>query len=408
MESNFIAGAYIRLSKKDQKNDVSNSIENQKSLINNFLNNNKDIKLHKFYIDDGYSGTDFIRPSFFDLLNDINDHKINSIILKDLSRFGRSHVESSYYLEMVFPFMNVRVISLNESIDNINELDTDEFTKIALLNLAHDEHARDISKKTRSSLKSKRDKGLYAAGLTPYGYIKNKYDKYTINIDPEPAKIIKKIFNLAESGKSKHEIVNYLNKKNVLTPSEHRNSIKQNDRLLSDEWSIKKLDLIFKNRIYAGDLVQGKTRTASYRVHKRIPNKEENININEDNHKAIVSKEQFNLVNDLMYNRKRKVRKDYSFDTFSGFIKCYDCNKNMTLKRYTKYNKTYHYYECSSYYRKKECSSKKIEYSLIENEVLKVLGKNNIFIKKLTHKEVIKYINNIIIKEDKIIKVIFN
>lgn len=400
MEQKFIAGAYIRLSKQDKEKDVSNSIENQISLINNYLNDNQEIKSYKYYIDDGYSGTNFDRPSFLDMIQDIHDRKINTIILKYLSRFGRNHVESSQYLEIEFPLLNIRVIFINENIDNINELDTNEFTKIALLNLVYDEHIRDISKKTRSTLKTKRNNGLYVGGLTPYGYKKDEDNKYIIKIDIEPAKVVKQIFDLALNGKSKQEIVIYLNKNKIPTPSQYRNNVKENKRYIADKWNIESIDLILKNKMYIGDLIQGKTRTASYRVHKRILNIEDNISIKENNHKSIINKEKFNLVNNIMYNRSRKVQKDLTFDIFSGFLKYNDCKENMILKKYTKNNKTYHYYDCFTYYRKKECSSKRINNSKLVEKTIKVLNENNIMTNKISHKYIIKYIDDIFVKEN--------
>lgn len=216
----YKVGAYLRLSKEEFNNEKeSNSITNQKLIIDNYLKEHKEYKLVDYYIDDGYSGTTFDRPQYKRMLKDIVEGKVNTIIVKDLSRFGRNHIESDNYIENILPGYNVRFISIIDEIDSFKNPKSVSIIEIPLKNLMNDEYARDISEKVKSTLRIKQLNGEFIGVTAPYGYLKNSKDKHKFIIDKEASYVVKKIFNMILLGNSRKEIAEHLNSKNILTPS---------------------------------------------------------------------------------------------------------------------------------------------------------------------------------------------
>lgn len=216
----YKVGAYLRLSKEEFNNEKeSNSITNQKLIIDNYLKEHKEYKLVDYYIDDGYSGTTFDRPQYKRMLKDIVEGKVNTIIVKDLSRFGRNHIESDNYIENILPGYNVRFISIIDEIDSFKNPKSVSSIEIPLKNLMNDEYARDISEKVKSTLRIKQLNGEFIGVTAPYGYLKNSKDKHKFIIDKEASYVVKKIFNMILLGNSRKEIAEHLNSKNILTPS---------------------------------------------------------------------------------------------------------------------------------------------------------------------------------------------
>ena len=216
----YKVGAYLRLSKEEFNNEKeSNSITNQKLIIDNYLKEHKEYKLVDYYIDDGYSGTTFDRPQYKRMLKDIVEGKVNTIIVKDLSRFGRNHIESDNYIENILPGYNVRFISIIDEIDSFKNPKSVSSIEIHLKNLMNDEYARDISEKVKSTLRIKQLNGEFIGVTAPYGYLKNSKDKHKFIIDKEASYVVKKIFNMILLGNSRKEIAEHLNSKNILTPS---------------------------------------------------------------------------------------------------------------------------------------------------------------------------------------------
>ena len=216
----YKVGAYLRLSKEEFNNEKeSNSITNQKLIIDNYLKEHKEYKLVDYYIDDGYSGTTFDRPQYKRMIKDIVEGKVNTIIVKDLSRFGRNHIESDNYIENILPGYNVRFISIIDEIDSFKNPKSVSSIEIPLKNLMNDEYARDISEKVKSTLRIKQLNGEFIGVTAPYGYLKNSKDKHKFIIDKEASYVVKKIFNMILLGNSRKEIAEHLNSKNILTPS---------------------------------------------------------------------------------------------------------------------------------------------------------------------------------------------
>ena len=204
--SKWNVAAYLRLSSDDGDKAESNSIGNQRSIINQYIKQNKEFKNVEYYIDDGYSGTSFDRPDFKRMLSDIENKKIDCIIVKYLSRLGRNYIEVGNYIEQIFPNYGIRFIAINDNVDSYKDPKSVNNVIVPFKNLMNDEYARDISNKVRSVLDNKKAKGQFIGSFAPYGYVRDSKNKYKFVVDKEAAKVVKKIFNMALNGKSKKDI----------------------------------------------------------------------------------------------------------------------------------------------------------------------------------------------------------
>ena len=394
----FNVAAYLRLSKEEFSNEKeSNSITNQKLIIDNYLKEHKEYKFVDYYIDDGYSGTNFDRPEFQRMLEDIKNKKIDVIIIKDLSRLGRNYIETGNFIEVIFPGMGVSVISVDENC----EFDSSDYygdDYLPLKNLFNDTYAKDISKKVRSSLIVKKYNGEFVGKLAPYGYIKDPKDKHKFLIDKNVSHIIRKIYDMILDGKSRREVADFLNNNDILTPSEYLKINIEKDITIMKKWNSEMVNSILRNENYVGTLFQGKKRKLNYRIDKKIKLDKENWIVTENHHEAIISKEDFDKVQEIL-DRKSKVNKDGSIDILSGILKCKCCGSNM-IKRTSK-GKVYYY--CSNYYRTKKCeNNKSISKIIVEEFIKKELNINEIT--RLNINNNIKYINVISRDEIEIIK----
>ena len=296
----YKVAAYLRLSKEEYSNEKeSNSITNQKLIIDNYLKEHRKYKLVDYYIDDDYSGTNFDRPEFQRMLEDIKNKKIDVILIKDLSRLGRNYIEIGNFVEVVFPAMGVSIISVDENY----EIDSSDYYSddyLALKNLFNDMYEKDISKKVRSSLIVKKQNGEFVGKLAPYGYIKDPKDKHKFLIDKNVSHIIRKIFDMILDGKSRRQVTDFLNDNDILTPSEYLNLNKNEDVSIMKKWNPEMVNTILKNKNYTGTLLQGKRRKLNYRVNKQIQLEKENWIITPNHHEAIISKEKFDKVQDIL------------------------------------------------------------------------------------------------------------
>ena len=400
----FNAAGYIRLSKEDRIKDESNSVTNQKLIITSYIKKNEDLELFDFYIDDGYSGTTFDRPEYKRMIKDIAEGKVNTIIVKDLSRFGRNHIESDNYIENILPGYNVRFISIIDDVDSFKNPKSVCSIEIPLKNLMNDQYARDISEKVRSTLKIKQLNGEFIGVTAPYGYLKNPKDKHKFIIDKEASYFVKKIFNMILLGKSRKEIAEHLNNKNVLTPSLYKLSkenINNEDLILSKKWNAEIVNRILRNETYTGTLIQNIKTKPNYRTDKLIDvNKDEWI-ITENHHEPIISKNRFDEVQQIL-NRKTKVNKNDDIDLFSGYLKCSHCGRGLVIKK----SKNQIYYYCSSYIKDKSClkysvNKKKLEQK-VKDEIIKKIN-----IKQLDRKILNELIDMIYIFDKNHIKIEF-
>ena len=223
-EKNYLCASYTRLSQDDGDKEESNSIVNQKSLIRDFMNNHPEFTLVDEYADDGYSGVNFDRPDFQRMMNDVRSRKINCIIVKDLSRFGRNYIESGKYMEQIFPHLGVRFIAINDSIDTgRSQSDAEQFV-LPFKNLFNDSYCKDISTKVRSQLAIKRKNGDFVGSFACYGYLKDPADHNKLIIDPEAAEIVRCIFAWKIQGMSAERIAEHLNEQGILCPMEYKRS----------------------------------------------------------------------------------------------------------------------------------------------------------------------------------------
>lgn len=372
--SKWRIGVYLRLSSEDGDKEESNSITTQKSMIKYYLSDYKDIDIYKIYIDDGYTGTDFDRPGFQDMLEDIYSKKINAIIVKDLSRLGRNYIAVGDFIENTVLKYKVRFISINDNVDSYLRPEIMNSLEMAMKNLMNESYAKDTSGKIRSSFQSSKRNGKYIGAIAPYGYLKDEKDCHKFVVDKTASEIVKKIFDYVIVGKSKQEIADILNEQNILTPSKYFKTIlKYKFGRISDKWNVKMLDGILKDESYIGNLVQNKRQRLSHKNHNLVRLAEEEWIIVKDHHKQIIKKKVFYQVQNILYNRNVKITKDGNYAPYSGYVKCFDCNCN--LHRKTKKNSDKAYYYCGTYLTTKKCSKHYITECEINETVLVMLNK---------------------------------
>lgn len=381
----YDAAIYVRLSKDDT--DISqsfskiesDSITNQKALIIEFLKDKPDIRIIDIFADDGYSGSDFNRPGFIDMLEQIHMGKINCVIVKDLSRLGRNYIETGRYVERVFPALGVRFISVNDSYDSANRNDSD-YLMIPFHNLVNDSYLRDTSIKIRSHLEVKRRQGDYTGNFVPYGYKKRDDNHNKIEIDEYAATVIEDIFDMKIQGMNQQKIADYLNEHGILSPMEYKMSkgirINTNFKIFSTaKWSPAAISRILTNPIYIGILEQGKTTTPNYKIKKRIQRPKEEWICIKENHPSIISKDIFDAVTRIMENDTRTAPFCEYLHTFSGLVKCGRCEENMIRKITTANGRLYAYYICASKKHDKKCTNTGISEKKLEKIVINAINK---------------------------------
>lgn len=379
----YRAGIYIRLSKEDGRGEESNSVVNQRQLICGFLKARPEIQAVEEFVDDGYSGVHFCRPGVTRLLQQVKERKIDCIIVKDLSRFGRDYLETGRYLQQIFPFLGVRFIAINDNYDSGGPDNDQEQLTLPFRNLMNDSYSRDLSVKVRSQIDIRRKRGDYIGSFPVFGYRKDEKNKNQLVIDETAASVVRDIFSMKISGKNQKQIAEELNHYGVPSPMEYK--LLQNlpyttvfRRNPKARWMPTAVERILSNEIYTGTMVQGKERTISYKVKKRvlIP-KEEWIRVN-NTHAPIVSKEDFSLVQKLLFCDTRTPPGEGTLCLLSGLIFCGDCGCSMVRKQIKRGEKSYCYYICSG--NKKErniCSSHRVRREKIEEILLEVLRKHS-------------------------------
>ena len=396
---------YIRLSQEDSDNGTekqeSNSVTSQKTLLNEFIEEHDDLIVYDTYIDDGFTGTDFNRPSFQRLLEDMRSGNINCVIVKDLSRLGRNYIEVGNYIEQVFPLFNIRFIAINDSVDSFKNPTSTNTILVPFKNLINDEYCRDTSTKIRTSLNGKKKKGEFIGAFPSYGYIKNPKDKHRLIIDESVADIIRNIFDWnVNEGLGKIAICHRLNDLGILNPTGHKKlelGQNYNNYGIQDNtytWTPSTIRNILNNEVYIGNTVQGKRRTKSYKVHKveAVP-KEEWVRV-ENTHEPIIDKETFEKAQEMSRRDTKVSQKTKELSVWAGFLKCADCGRAMNKKSSTnKSGSKYEYYICSTYRKKsnKLCTKHTIKEELLEKAVVQTI---NLHIDLLINtEEIIKQIN---------------
>lgn len=349
----FKATAYVRLSYTDDKTVESDSIANQKKLIEEFAAHNPDIEIVNVRVDDGYSGILFDRPAFKTMMRDIEDGTVNCVIVKDLSRLGREFIETGRYLRKVFPAYGVRFIAVNDNVDTAKESVAGDLS-VSFKSIINDEYCRDISVKVRSALDAKRRNGDYIGACTVYGYKKSEENKNKLVIDEYAAHIVEDIFQMRIEGMSAVKIAETLNNLGVLSPIEY----KKNNGLphpkggyadvVNAKWSATTIIRILKDRVYTGTLIQGKKGKPNYKVKECVDKAENEWFVTENAHAPIISKNEFEAVQRVMKLDTRISPCKDNVYMFSGILICGCCGNRMTRKTINYKGKKYFYYYCST------------------------------------------------------------
>ena len=305
MNCNYKVALYIRLSKEDEnKNNLnSESVENQLNLLYEYSKKNNYF-IYDTYIDDGYTGTNFNRPSFNRLLNDIENKKVNMIIVKDLSRFGRDYILTGYYLEMFFPKNNIRFISILDNYDSLNNIN--EY--IPFKSIVNDMYSKDNSKKIKAALRIKQQMGKWVGGCTPFGYKKDPNDKNHLIVNKNEKEIVIIIYSLFLKGYSINKISEYLYNNSIPTPNTFRGINKNSKYSKLGYWSYTTIKTILTNGLYTGDLVQNRRSRINYKIRKLKKNNKDEWIIIQNTHEKIINKSDFKKVQ-IMLKEKNYSRK---------------------------------------------------------------------------------------------------
>jgi len=372
------AAVYVRLSKEDGDKIESDSITSQKDILSEFVNHKDDIKIFDFYIDDGWSGANFERPAFSRMMSDIYAKKVNCVIVKDLSRFGRNYADSSRYIDDIFVKLNIRFIALNSGVDTICE-HTNPATQcitVGIQNVINESYIANTSVSIRGALDINRKQGKFIGSFATYGYLKDPDDHHKLVVDVEAAEVVRTIFKWFIEGKSVIGITKNLNALGIPNPSEYKrqkgfnykHTNKNNDGL----WCDSTVRRMLRNQMYIGNMVQGKNTNLSYKIKKcRAKPKEEWI-IVESTHEPIIDKETFEKAQSLFNRNTRTSPKKTEVDLFSGFVKCADCHRAMSKKVNNHTYGVYKYYRCVTASKKSKtaCSPHSIRIDVLEKTVL--------------------------------------
>ncbi len=367
---NFRTAAYIRLSREDGDKAESDSVMNQRRLLYEFIQRKEELELADTYIDDGWSGTNFKRPSFGQMIQDIEEGKIDCVIVKDLSRFGRDYLETGAYLERYFPKKNVRFISI---IDGIDSEKKQYDLMMPIKNLLNEQYARDISKKVHAAMRTKQEAGQFIGAFASYGYQKSPKDKNQLVIDPYAAEIVRKIFDMYGEGYGKNSIARWLNEQKILCPSAYKRENGEhyqngNQRKNTSCWTYSTIHKMLQNEIYAGNMVQGKKYQE---VHKKQKvTKREDWVIVEKTQEAIIDPQTWERTQRLLQKKTRVTGKKEKKSLFAGFLKCKDCGRSMVKKGEGEKSRYY----CGTYVRsgKEYCTAHIIPEALLKE----VLGRD--------------------------------
>lgn len=369
----FNVAIYIRLSREDGDKEESDSVGNQRKLLTEYVAKKDDFILYDVYVDDGYSGTNFNRPSFQRMIADIEDGKVNCVVVKDLSRFGRDYIDTGRYLERYFPELGVRFISVTDSIDSMKQAYD---MLLPIKNIFNEQYARDISKKIQATVKSKQKAGEFIGAFTSYGYKKSPVDKNKLVIDDYAADVVRRIFSLYIQGYGKQRIAKLLNAEGILCPAEYKKvngeNYKNCNRLESTTyWSYSTINSILHREMYVGNMVQGTKHQRMRSKQKKMP-KEEWI-IVENTHEPIIDKATWEKAQSLLQKRTRELDLETNKNIFAGFVKCGDCGRAMTKNMWRRADgsKTYSLY-CGTYKRngKQYCTPHTLPMAVLEDIVL--------------------------------------
>ena len=383
-----VAALYARLSRDDELQGESNSIVNQRRILEAYCRDHN-ILNYRFFVDDGWSGANFDSPNFQAMLEGIDKGEIKTVITKDLSRLGRNYLQVGMYTEMLFPQKGVRYIAINDGVDSMqgdNDL-------TPLKNLFNEWMVRDTSKKIKAVIEANAKAGKYRATFAPYGYVKSNTESKLPTPDESAASVVKRIFLMRSKGISPRHIADTLNAEKILTPSDYHYAQlgKPNPRKTAHLWCTDKVNQILKNPTYLGHLVQLRTTTFSYKNHKVIKKNEEDMVIIKNTHEALVSQEMWDKIREIeaSVSQGKKTKKGETMP-LSGLMFCADCGEKMRLytnnttngskklpRKYIRHN-----YQCGAYsrYGKFYCTSHYIKMKDINALILEDIKKRALLV----------------------------
>ncbi|WP_106459995.1 recombinase family protein [Anaerococcus sp. Marseille-P3915] len=372
----YVAGLYCRLSKDDGNSVESMSIWSQKVMLKQFAESNS-IAIYDYYVDDGYSGTNFERPSFKKMITDIENGKINCVITKDLSRLGRNYLQSGAYIEMYFPQKNIRYIAITDGIDTLNSNQNDI---MPFKNILNEMYAKDTSKKVKSAIQSRMREGTYIGSKAPFGYLKDPNNKRRLIIDEKTKPIIELIYKLCLEGKGTQLISQELMSRKIPRPSAFVENAEKLYGLTEEnkyQWSHRMVLNVLRDPVYCGNMARNKRPTLSFKNSKRMYIPKSDYIYAKNTHEGIVSEEIWEQVQTMVDKRKCNNKKGLYYDNiFQGLVRCPKCGYALTPKTDYRLKKKelidFVHFSCSTYkkYGVNACSSHRIEARDLYNIVL--------------------------------------
>lgn len=375
-----ITALYCRLSRDDELQGDSNSIINQKTILQKYADNNGFLNT-MFFVDDGYSGTNFDRPDWQRLMVLVDEGRISTIIVKDMSRLGRDYLKVGYYTEVLLPDADVRFIAINNGIDSANQQDSD-FTPF--LNIINEWYAKDTSKKIRAVLKAKGESGKPLCTNPPYGYLKDPNDKHRWIVDEPAAEVIRKIFRLCVAGRGPSQIATELSRQKIPVPTAHfkKMGIHIPAKVPEDiyAWQSRTVSHILSRMEYLGHTINFKTKKKSYKVRKKVHNNPSEWMIFENTHEAIIDQETFEIVQNIRNSRRRQTPMG-EMPVLSGMLYCADCGAKLSQVRARGWTHEQEYFVCATYRKRKgQCSSHRIHNIQVERILLSEINRMLAFI----------------------------
>lgn len=375
----FFVAMYLRLSRDDEDKDgtskvESNSISSQRELIRSFLREQADMELFDCYVDDGFSGSNFDRPEFKRMIADIETGRVNCVIVKDLSRFGRDYIEMGRYLERIFPTYGVRFIALTDHYDSFLADAGERTIVLPVKNFINDSYCRDISTKVKSQLAVKRKAGEYLGAFARYGYQKDPEDKNRLIMDEYASDIVRRIFAWKIQGVAVAAIANRLNELGILSPKEYKKFKGDNYKggfsgKGESKWGSASVKRILTDEIYLGHMIQGRTEKINYKIKKCVNKPYEAWVRVENTHEPIISQDDFMIVQNLLSVDGRICPSEKDVNPFMGLLYCGDCKEQM-VRRVVRYKDTCKtYYICSTKNRGEGCTRHSIEETALKGIV---------------------------------------
>ncbi|GHV00661.1 recombinase [Clostridia bacterium] len=380
-------GVYLRLSREDGDKMESDSIANQRRITDKFIEKNPELNVYDTYIDDGFSGTNFNRPNVIRLLEDIKSRKVNCLIVKDLSRFGRNYHEVGRYIEVVFPLLRLRFISVNDTIDSYKN-PASVNSSVSFKNVMNDEYGRDISNKVKGTFNAKRKRGDFIGSFAPYGYRKSPENHNKLIIDQEAAENVRMIYQMFLDGMSVFNICGKLGEMEIPNPTAYKvgkgyKAQRKTTEKTKGLWGDNTVRRLLQSRVYLGDLIQKRNESVSYklRVNRMVP-KEKNIVV-KNNHEPIIDIDTFDRAQALFKRDSWQPRKEGAAVNdvgngaiFVGYVKCADCGRTMNRAHVVRPYKRYYYFKCATYRLWKRCTIHSTPVEKIEKAVLALIQKH--------------------------------